>query len=142
MFSNRTILPNSLTDSRKVILRLIEHASIDDANLYGRVSGVFFLGCLHHEQSHKFGRRVFWTLMKEFRYLRRDNQLETAWKSEVEWIIAITASFRKLKLPFPVWTYYESVETTHRLRIHYFGRNTECNRIVRAVFTYLHITAN
>jgi len=114
---------------------LNEHATINDDlyDLYHRVSGVFFLGCPHDEKSDTFGDRVFWSLMHEYTDIRRsgDTMFTNEWKLVKEWVALTTAEFRKLKLSFPIWTYYESIKTMHDLETPSMGRRVEKSQIVR-----------
>lgn len=103
-------------------------------NFYDRVSGVFFLGCLHDEFSDRFGARVCWTILKEFDHVWRvsDSTSKRPVYSThplMELIESITTKFRKLNFAFPVWTYYEGVDTIYKHE----------NRAVRQIMDYTDI---
>lgn len=121
-----------------------ENAGVDK-DLNDSVSGVFFLGCAHDERSNRFTDRVLFSLAIEC-HDSVWNPMPYANVPMLEYISATTAKFRKLKLPFPVWTYYESVKTEYQSdkfsttgRVHSeivrcFGSNTRCSRLTALAY--------
>jgi hypothetical protein len=97
---------------------------------------VFFLGCLHDERRGNFDTRVVRTLMTEFYYrLKPDIDAWTQWEPAANLVVLITSQFRKLKLPFPVWTYYESVATIYAVEHKILKRDIEHSEVVRTTLT-------
>lgn len=118
-----------------MVLRLTEHTGKDN-DLYDRLSGAFFLGCLHDERGLSFCSRIYWTILKELGYLCRDNEYGPKWEPLVKWVGSVTKKFRWLKLPFPVWTYCESVSTIYRREYKLFKGPKELSEIVRTTLIY------
>jgi hypothetical protein len=114
------------------VLRLVEQIGDDDDDddLYDRVSGVFFVGCLHDERSDNFRNRVSWTILTELEYIWRDGASAFRWIPFVESTVLITAKFRELNLPFPVWTYYEGVSTIYKREHKLFKGTRDYSEIV------------
>lgn len=97
---------------------------------------MFFLGCLHDERRENFDTRVVRTLMTEFYYgLKPDIDVWTQWEPAADSVVLTTAQFRKLKLPFPVWTYYESVATIYAVEYKILKRDIEHSEVVRKTLT-------
>jgi hypothetical protein len=88
------ILSSLLTTVHQILLRLSEHADADDDdlyNLYHRVCGVIFLGCVYAECSPKSGDRVTWSLKTESK--------EQPPRPVAAWFESLIENFKKVKLP-------------------------------------------
>jgi hypothetical protein len=55
----------------------------------------------------------------------------------LRWIKLKTEKFRKLQLPFPVWTYYEGMQTVNKRRFTAPKPYLEWSDIVRMVLSHL-----
>ncbi|KAG9748867.1 HlyIII-domain-containing protein, partial [Aureobasidium melanogenum] len=115
-------------DMGQVLISLTENAIIDK-DLRDSVSGVLFLGCAHDERSDKFRDRILLSLFLEYSERLWDSQ-SPRYHPVLEWAESITAKFRKLKLQFPTWTYYESVETEYRRDKKFWGRDKVYSEIL------------
>ncbi|KAG9675250.1 purine and uridine phosphorylase, partial [Aureobasidium melanogenum] len=111
-----------------VLISLIENANIDQG-LHDSVSGVLFLGCAHDERISKFRDRILLSLFLEYSERLWDFS-SSRYGPVLEWAESITAKFRKLKLPFPIWTYYESVETEYRRDKKFWGRDKVYSKLL------------
>ncbi|KAG9613691.1 purine and uridine phosphorylase, partial [Aureobasidium melanogenum] len=105
----------------RVLISLIENANIDQG-LHDSVSGVLFLGCAHDERIEKFRDRILLSLFLEYSERLWDCR-SPRYGPVLEWAESITAKFRKLKLSFPLCTYYESVETEYRRDKKFWGQD-------------------
>ncbi|KAG9657509.1 purine and uridine phosphorylase, partial [Aureobasidium melanogenum] len=106
---------------KQVLISLIESGNVDK-DLHDSISGVLFLGCAHDERSRKFNDRVLISLFLEYSERLWDLR-SPSYRPVLKWAESITEKFRKLKLPFPTWTYYESVETEYRRDKKFWGRD-------------------
>ncbi|KAH0194782.1 purine and uridine phosphorylase, partial [Aureobasidium melanogenum] len=113
---------------KQVLISLIENANIDQG-LHDSVSGVLFLGCAHDERISKFRDRILLSLFLEYSERLWDFS-SSRYGPVLEWAESITAKFRKLKLPFPIWTYYESVETEYRRDKKFWGRDKVYSKLL------------